>query len=69
MRKYQLSLLILSLLAAASLGLAQPGQEGKDGTASTGTHAAHLVVTPDQVKWGPTPPSLPPRRPDGRLRG
>lgn len=60
MRKYQLSFLILALLAAASLGLAQPGQEGKDGCASTGTHAAHLVVTPDQVKWGPAPPSLPP---------
>ena len=60
MRKYQLSLLILALLAAASLGLAQPGQEGKDGCGSTGTHAAHLVVTPDQVKWGPGPPSLPP---------
>ena len=60
MRKYQLSFLILALLAAASLGLAQPGQEGKDGCGSTGTHAAHLVVTPDQVKWGPGPPSLPP---------
>jgi quercetin dioxygenase-like cupin family protein len=60
MRKYQLSLLILALLAAVSLGLAQPGQEGKDGSASTGTHAAHLAVTPDQLKWGPAPPSLPP---------
>ena len=60
MRKYQLSLLILALLAAVSLGLAQAGQEGKDGSASTGTHAAHLVVTPDQIKWGPAPSSLPP---------
>jgi quercetin dioxygenase-like cupin family protein len=57
MRKYQLGLLILALLAAVSLGLAQPGQEGKEGSA--GTHVAHLVVTPDQVKWGPAPPSLP----------
>ena len=60
MRKYQLSLLNLALLAAASLGLAQPGQEGKDGSAPTCTNAAHLLVTPDQVKWGPAPPSLPP---------
>jgi hypothetical protein len=60
MRKYQLSLVILALLAAASLDLAQPGQEEKDGSASTDTHAAHLAVTPDQVKWGPAPPSLPP---------
>ena len=59
MRKYQLSLLILALPAAVSLGFAQPGQEGKDRSASTGTYAAHLVVTPDQIKWGPAPPSLP----------
>jgi hypothetical protein len=60
MRKYQLGLLILALLAAVSLGLAQPGQEGKEGSASTGTHAAHLVVTPDQVKWGRPRPRSPP---------
>jgi quercetin dioxygenase-like cupin family protein len=60
MRKYQVSLLILALLATVSLGFAQPGQKGKDRSASTGTHATHLVVTPDQIKWGPAPPSLPP---------
>jgi quercetin dioxygenase-like cupin family protein len=59
MRKYQLSLLIRALPAAVSLGFAGPGQEGKDRSAS-GTHAIHLVVTPDQIKWGPAPPSLPP---------
>jgi hypothetical protein len=69
MRKYQLSLLTLALLAAASLGLAQPGHEGKDGCASTVTHAAHLVVTPDQVKWGPAPPSLPPGAQMAALEG
>ena len=69
MREYPLSLLILALLAAASLGLAQPGQEGKDGCASTGTHAAHLVVTPDQVEWGPGPPSLPPGAQMAALEG
>jgi hypothetical protein len=51
MRKYQLGLLILALLAAVSLGLAQPGQEGKEGSASTGTHAAHLIVTPEASSW------------------
>jgi anti-sigma factor ChrR (cupin superfamily) len=59
MRKYQLSLLILALLAAASLALAQSGQERKDSSASTDPHAAHVVVTPDQIKWGAAPPSLP----------
>lgn len=51
MKKHQLSLLILALLAATSLVIAQSGQESK---------GAHVMVTPDQVKWGPGPPSLPP---------
>ncbi|MCA1603213.1 MAG: cupin domain-containing protein [Acidobacteria bacterium] len=59
MRKYQLALLTLALVAAASLSLAQSGQEAKSGSASTGSQAAHVMVTPDQVKWGPAPPSLP----------
>ncbi len=58
MRKFQFSLLILAL-AAMSLGLAQAVQKGKDKSASTGNQAAHVLVTPDQVKWGPAPPSLP----------
>jgi hypothetical protein len=59
MRKYQLSLLILALLAAVSLDLAQSSQQGKGGYASTDPHATHVVVTPDQITWGPAPPSLP----------
>ena len=59
MRKYQSGLLILALLAAVSLGLAQTGHEGMGGSASHGAHTAHVLVTPDQVKWGPGPPSLP----------
>ena len=58
MRKHLPALLILALLAAASVGLAQSGQEGH-GTAG-GAQAAHIVVTPDQLKWGPGPPALPP---------
>ena len=59
MRKHQLSLLILVLVAATSLVIAQSGQESKGGPASTGAQSAHVMVTPDQVKWGPGPPSLP----------
>ena len=58
MRKHQLSLLILAVLAAASLGIAQSGQKG-DKSDSGGKHTAHVLVTPDEVKWGPAPPSLP----------
>ncbi|MDQ3565022.1 MAG: cupin domain-containing protein [Pseudomonadota bacterium] len=60
MRKHQLSLIILASLTLASPCLAQSSQERIDSSASTGSHTAHVVVVPDQVKWGPAPPSLPP---------
>lgn len=60
MRKHQLSFIILASLTLASVCLAQSSQERKDSSASTGSHTAHVVLTPDQVKWGPAPPSLPP---------
>jgi quercetin dioxygenase-like cupin family protein len=59
MRKHQLSLLILALLASTSLVIAESSQESKGGT-SAGAQSTHVMVTPDQVKWGPGPPSLPP---------
>ena len=57
MSKQQLSVLILALLAATSLTI---GQASQGGSASTSAQGAHVMVTPDQVKWGPGPPSLPP---------
>jgi hypothetical protein len=59
MRKFQFSHLILALLAVVSLVLAQSDQKEKDKSASTGKQAEHVLVTPDQLKWGPAPPSLP----------
>ena len=59
MKKYQHSLLIVTLLAAASLPIAQFGQERKGSAASTQTRADHVVVTPDRLTWGPAPPGLP----------
>jgi quercetin dioxygenase-like cupin family protein len=59
MRKYQLSLLILTPLAVASLAIAQSGQESKGTTAPTQTRATHVVVTPDKLTWAPGPPGLP----------
>jgi quercetin dioxygenase-like cupin family protein len=58
MRKYQLSLLSLALVPIAALGVVQSGQGGKSDSAQ-GAQAAHVMVTPDQIKWGPAPPSLP----------
>jgi quercetin dioxygenase-like cupin family protein len=57
MRKHLPVLLTLTLLAAAAAALAQAGQGGMG--ASGGAHAAHIMVTPDQMKWGPAPPALP----------
>jgi quercetin dioxygenase-like cupin family protein len=57
MRRHLPVLLVLTLLGAVSVGLAQTGQGGHDAAGSM--HAAHVFVTPDQVKWGPAPPALP----------
>lgn len=58
MTKFRLSILFFALLAGVSLCLAQASKTRRSGT-QTNTHAAHVVVTPDQVKWGPASPSLP----------
>ena len=60
MRKYHLSLFILAPLAAASLAIAQSGQEGRGSATSTVMHAAHVMVAPDKLTWVPAPPGLPP---------
>jgi hypothetical protein len=58
MKRYKLGLVIIALLGIVSLGVAQTVQKAK--RKSTGHSAAHVIVTPDQIKWGPAPPSLPP---------
>lgn len=60
MKKYQVCLFIVALLGVVSLGFAQTVQKPKPHSTSGDTHAAHVLVTPDQIKWGPGPPSLPP---------
>lgn len=50
---------MLILLAALTLGVAQSRQHGTGHPAANGTHADHVMVTPDQVKWGPAPPAFP----------
>ncbi len=49
MKKHQVCISIVALLAAISLSLAQAGQD------KTG----HVMTVPNDVKWGPAPPSLP----------
>ena len=59
MRKFMIAVAALALLAMASPSFAQGGKgKGKSSMAKSGS--AHVLVTPDEVKWGPSPPSLPP---------
>ncbi|MGH9768473.1 MAG: cupin domain-containing protein [Blastocatellia bacterium] len=61
MKKYQIGILVLVLvlLAAVSLSLAQ-ADKNKAMKAQTGKAGqGHTMVAPNDVKWGPAPPSLP----------
>ena len=61
MKRYQVCLLALALLALVSLRLAQVNRaEQKTGSATTDTHRSHSMVSPHDVKWVPAPPKLPP---------
>jgi len=59
MKKYQLSFLLLALVAAVTLFLSRSGQATKnilhDGDKADG----HILLSPDMIKFGPAPPSLP----------
>ena len=59
MKKYQLCLLVLVLLAAVSLSLAQTDNHTGATHQGAGTPKPHIMLTPDQLQWGPAPPALP----------
>jgi quercetin dioxygenase-like cupin family protein len=61
MKKYQIGIVVLVLLAAVSISLAQGGKDkAKKSQAATGkAEQSHTIITPNDVKWGPAPPSLP----------
>jgi quercetin dioxygenase-like cupin family protein len=56
MRKITLTALVLVLLAAFTWSFAQSRRTPPQAPQK----AKHLVLTPDDLKWGPAPPSLPP---------
>ena len=60
MRKYRLSLFILTLLTAASLAVVRASLEGGSSSAAGDAQGGHIMVTPDKLAWGPGPPGLPP---------
>src|SRR5262245_13078792 len=61
MKKYQISIVALVLLAAASLSSAQGDKDKvKKAQAAPGkAQQSHTMITPNDVKWGPVPPALP----------
>jgi quercetin dioxygenase-like cupin family protein len=62
MKKHKIGMVVLVLFAAVSLGLAQGDKDkAKKSQAATGkAEQSHTMITPDDVKWGPAPPALPP---------
>jgi len=56
MRTRFLGLLLLSLPLLFCLG---PSRGGADDEPKHADDKDHVVVTPDKIKWGPAPPSLP----------
>lgn len=61
MKKHQVCILALALLALVSLRLAQVNRaEQKTGAATTDAPRSHAIVSPDELRWVPAPPKLPP---------
>lgn len=56
MRKLIATLTVSTLVAAAAVVSAQQASKPK----APAQASQHVMVTPDQLKWGPAPPALPP---------
>ena len=59
MRKLLATLTVSALVTAAAFVSAHQAARPKPPAAAAAT-SQHVMVTPDQVKWGPAPPALPP---------
>jgi hypothetical protein len=59
MKKLHLCLATLVLLAIASFAIAHSGYKPQRSGKSTPTKSKHVMVSPDELKWGPGPPALP----------
>jgi ChrR-like protein with cupin domain len=56
MSRFRLSILFVTFLAGVSLCFAQTTKNKRRRAVAP---AKHIVVTPDQIKWSPAPPSVP----------
>ncbi|HZF40159.1 MAG TPA: cupin domain-containing protein [Blastocatellia bacterium] len=61
MKKHRTGIVVLVLLAAVTLGLAQGDKDKakKSQAASGKAQQSHTMLTPGDFKWGPAPPALP----------
>ncbi|HWQ32040.1 MAG TPA: cupin domain-containing protein [Blastocatellia bacterium] len=59
MKKHQTVIVVLGVLAAVSLSLAQT-DKGRTAQSAGKSEQAHVKVMPNEVKWGPGPAALPP---------
>jgi quercetin dioxygenase-like cupin family protein len=60
MKKYRIGIVVIIVSAAISLSLAQTDKD-KGKKAMTGkAEQPHTMVMPNDIKWGPAPPALPP---------
>lgn len=57
--KRHLTIIAFTILATVSLVFAQTDKEKKDMHSHMGASSAHVMMTSNDVKWGPAPPSLP----------
>jgi hypothetical protein len=60
MKKLQVCFITFALLTVVSLSLAQGGKEKKAAPATAKAAQSHVMMAPNEVQWGPGPPSLPP---------
>jgi hypothetical protein len=60
MKKITIFLGVLLLLVVGSLVVALAVTHPQRSSKQTHPPAAHIMVAPDEVKWGPAPPALPP---------
>ena len=58
--RHRISLIAVTLLMIASLALAQSSKSKMAAHSNMKGHDSHVIMSADEVKWGPAPPSLPP---------
>src|SRR6185503_17885391 len=60
MTKLRLGLFVLAVVVVAGFCLAQGQTRSVRVHPQAPARSGHVMISPDQVKWGPGPPSLPP---------